>query len=98
MKIGDKIRLAIDEAIHLHDKLLIILSSTSVTSQWVEQEVEKAFERERVENRLVLFPVRIDNSVFEISAGWSSDLKRSRHIGDFTDWKTAESYTKSLQR
>src|SRR5690348_16602325 len=35
MKIGDKIRLRIDESIRMYDKLLLILSKDSVTSDWV---------------------------------------------------------------
>jgi hypothetical protein len=44
MKIGDKIRVRIDESIRIHDKLLLVLSEHSVASQWVEKEVETAFE------------------------------------------------------
>ena len=39
MKIGDKIRLRIDESIRIHDELLLVLSENSVASQWVEHEV-----------------------------------------------------------
>src|SRR6516162_8378346 len=47
LKIGDKFRTRINEAIRLHDKLLVVLSEHSVKSAWVEDEVENAFERER---------------------------------------------------
>src|SRR6266481_2327241 len=46
LKIGDKFRQRIDDAIRLHDKLLLVLSETSVRSTWVESEVETAFEKE----------------------------------------------------
>src|SRR6266566_8014370 len=46
LKIGDKIRTGIDEAIRMHDKLLLILSENSVESAWVEKEVETAFDKE----------------------------------------------------
>ena len=39
MKIDDRIRPRIDETTRLDDKLLLVLAKTSVTSQWVEQEV-----------------------------------------------------------
>jgi hypothetical protein len=65
LKIGDKLRDRIDESIRLHDKLLLVLSENSVSSQWVGDEVEAAFERERRENRTVLFPIRIDDAVME---------------------------------
>ena len=45
MKIGDKIRSRIDEVINVHDKLLLVLSEESVNSEWVEKEVDTAFEK-----------------------------------------------------
>ncbi len=98
LRIGDKIRFGIDEAIRIHDKLLLILSENSIDSQWVEQEVETALEKERNEDRLVLFPIRIDDSVFETKAGWAPFVKNSRHIGDFSNWKEHDSYKESFER
>jgi len=98
MKIGDKIRHAIDSAIRLRDKLLVILSETSVNSQWVETEVETAMEEERERGEPVLFPVRIDDAVMETKAPWARMLRRERHIGDFTGWKNHDSYQKAFER
>ena len=42
MKIGNRIRQAIDKSIRIRDKLLLILSESSIKSQWVEKEVETA--------------------------------------------------------
>jgi hypothetical protein len=98
IKIGDKIRLSIDVAIEKHEKLLLILSEYSINSQWVEQEVEKAFEQEREENRLVLFPIRLDNAVLKAKGGWASYLKNTRNIGDFSQWKDHSSYKKAFDR
>jgi hypothetical protein len=39
MKTGDEIRSRIDEAIRIHDKLLLVLSEHSVESTWVKKEV-----------------------------------------------------------
>ena len=47
LKIGDVFRQSIDQAIRLHDKLLVVRSEHSVASDWVQTEVEAAFERER---------------------------------------------------
>jgi len=47
MPIGAKIIDALDEAIRLRDKLLLILSDAAITSDWVEDEVTTAFEEER---------------------------------------------------
>jgi hypothetical protein len=98
LKIGDRFRDRIDESIRLHDKLLIILSENSVSSQWVGDEVEAAFERERRENRTVLFPIQIDGAVTESIIGWAAAIRRRRHIGDFTNWKSHDSYQKAFDR
>jgi len=99
MQIGARIRSTIDEWIRVYDKLLLVLSSASVSSQWVEQEVETALRKERQpDTGTVLFPVRLDDSVLNISAGWPALIKDTRHIGDFTRWKEHDSYTEAFQR
>ncbi len=98
MKIGDRFRARIEESIRLHDKLLLILSETSVNSPWVESEVESAMERERKEGKTILFPVKLDNAVMDTSVAWAAEIRRTRHIGDFLDWKNHGSYTKALDR
>jgi hypothetical protein len=98
MRTGDKIRTRIDEVIRIHQKLLLILSADAVASGWVEKEVETAFEREQEAKDTVLFPIRLDATVMEQKAGWAADIKRSRHIGDFTRWKEHDAYQKALER
>jgi hypothetical protein len=98
LKIGQKIRVSIDESIRMHDKLLLVLSKTSVQSDWVEKEVESAMERERREKRLVLFPIRVDDAVMKIENGWPADIRRSRHIGDFRRWNEHDDYQQSFAR
>ncbi|MFP5262013.1 MAG: toll/interleukin-1 receptor domain-containing protein [Blastocatellia bacterium] len=98
LRIGDKFRQRIDESIRVHDKVLLILSGQSILSPWVEEEVESAFEREHRENRLVLFPVRIDDAVMNSSQAWAASLRRMRHIGDFSKWKDHDSYQKAFTR
>ncbi len=98
IKIGDKFRQRIDDAIRIHDKLLVILSEDSISSAWVEEEVESAIEREHREKRLVLFPVRIDDAVINSDQAWAASLRRMRHIGDFSRWKDHDSYSKAFSR
>lgn len=98
MKIGQKIRQSIDDSIQLYDKLLTVLSINSIKSEWVEKEIETAFEKERDTNNTVLFPIRIDSSVFDTNKSWAADIRRSRHIGDFERWEEPECYKKSLER
>lgn len=96
IKIGDKFRAVIDQAIRIHDKLLIILSENSIDSDWVEEEVETAFEKERKCQQTVLFPVRIDKAVMDTDQHWAASIRRTRHIGDFSCWKDHDSYQKSF--
>ena len=98
LKIGDKLRPSFDEAIHVHDKLLVVVSESSVKSVWVEKEVETAFEIERQQNRTVLFPIRLDDSVTKTKQAWAADIRRTRHIGDFRGWKNHDSYQKAFDR
>ena len=98
LKIGDKIRVGIDESIRVHDKLLLILSKNSIESEWVEKEVETAMERERQQKRTILFPIRLDDMPLEIESGWVADIRRSRNIGDFRRWKRHNTYSIAFER
>jgi hypothetical protein len=99
LKAGDKIRDKIYEAIQNQDKLLLILSEDAVTSDWVEREVELAFERERLPpGTLVLFPIRLDDAVMLTNTAWAGDIRRMRFIGDFRRWQNDVVYQQALQR
>ncbi|HVB22310.1 MAG TPA: toll/interleukin-1 receptor domain-containing protein [Ktedonobacteraceae bacterium] len=104
MKIGDEIRVRIDESIRIYDKLLVVLSENSVNSGWVEDEVEAALEkewlaRERGEKQVVLFPIQLDDAVKDIIAGWPAKIRRTRNIGDFRNWdKSHADYIKAFKR
>ena len=65
MPIGAKIIDAIDEAIRLRDKVLLVLSEGAIASDWVEGEVTRALDEERERKQLVLFPIRIDDAVMD---------------------------------
>lgn len=98
LRIGARIRPAIDESIRIHDKLLLVLSEHSVSSKWVGQEVETALGRERTESRTVLFPIRKDEAVMESREVWPALLKNTRNIEDFTHWEDHDSYEKAFGR
>jgi TIR domain/Pentapeptide repeats (8 copies) len=98
MKIGDRLRLRIDEMIYSYDKCLVILSKRSVASQWVEQEVETALARERQQGTTILFPVRIDNTVMTLETGWPAYIRNTRNIGDFLRWETHSAYRQAFDQ
>jgi TIR domain/Pentapeptide repeats (8 copies) len=98
LKVGDKFWHRIDESIRLYDKLLVVLSKNSVASTWVENEVMTALEQENKQNKTVLFPIKLDDSVMDTNAPWAANIRRVRHIGDFTKWRRQECYQKSFDR
>jgi TIR domain-containing protein/pentapeptide repeat protein len=103
---GKKLHEQIDEAIRLHDKLLLILSPHSMESEWVKTEIAKARKREVRDQRRVLFPIRL--APFEILRDWecfdadtgkdSAREIREYFIPDFSNWKSHDSYQKAFQR
>jgi hypothetical protein len=98
LKIGTRFRQRIDEAIQLQDKLLLLLSEHSISSTWVENEVEAALQKEDQRQREVLFPVRLDDTVMQTSQAWAATLRRTRHIGDFTSWTEPQAYQSAFAR
>jgi hypothetical protein len=98
LPIGAKTWDAIDEAIRLRDKLLVILSKASLASDWVEDQGTKAFAEERSRKETVLFPIRIDNTVMDTGEPWAVKLRDQRNIGDFRKWKDPAPYQRSLNK
>jgi hypothetical protein len=108
---GKKLHEQIDEAIRLHDKLLLILSPHSMESEWVKTEIAKARKREvrdpeGVLKRRVLFPIRLapfatlrDWECFDADTGKDSAREiREYFIPDFSNWKNHDSYQEAFQR
>ncbi len=103
---GKKIYDQINQAIVLHEKLLIILSEQSLKSSWVATEIKRARTRERLENRKMLFPISLVS--FDLIKEWElfdadlgTDLAaeiRSYHIPDFSNWRNLENYNMEIGR
>src|SRR5271157_4073967 len=107
VKAGEKLHEQIDQAIRLHDKLLLILSEHSMNSEWVKTEISKARKREVREGKRMLFPVSLVS--FETLRDWEcfdadtgKDLAREIREyylpNDFADWKSHNSYQKAFDR
>jgi hypothetical protein len=106
IKSGRKIHEQIDDAIRLHDKLLLILSGHSMSSEWVKTDLANACKREVKEGKWVLFPVRLmpfevvrDWECFDADTGKDSAREiREYFIPDFSKWKEHDSYQAASQR
>jgi uncharacterized protein YjbI with pentapeptide repeats len=98
LKIGDHYHQRIDESISLYDKLILILSEHAIQSAWVEREVVAAREKEDRQQRPVLFPLRLDDAMMDTTKAWAATLRRTCHIGDFTDWTNPLAYQVAFDR
>ncbi len=101
LKIGARIRQEIDNAIRSNERLIVVLSENSIVSNWVEKEVETAFDEESRNNKDILIPIRIDDSVMRSTTAWASDIRKMRNICDFSMWSSnthAQDYDESFNR
>jgi hypothetical protein len=98
LKIGDHFQERIEESIRVSEKVMIVISEASVKSRWVEREVNAAREREDRDGEPVLFPIRLDEAVMESPQPWAAHIRRTRHIGNFSDWHQHPEYRKAFDR
>lgn len=103
---GRKLHEQIFGAIHVHDKLLLVLSENGLRSEWVATEIRRARKAEGEEGRRKLFPIRLVD--FEAIRAWEcfdadtgKDLGvelREYFIPDFSDWKDHNAFEKAFER
>jgi hypothetical protein len=105
LKGGMKLYEQIERAIQLHDRLLLVLSESSMQSKWVINEIQRARETELKEGRRKLFPIAIVE--FEKVKAWrrfdadtGEDLAkevRDYFIPDFSNWKDYDAFEKAFK-
>lgn len=106
VKGGQKLYEQIERAIQIHDRLLIVLSESSLQSKWVMTEIRRARKVELEENRRKLFPIRLVD--YETLQSWEcfdadtgEDLAvevRQYFIPDFSNWKDHDAFEKAFDR
>ena len=91
---GDDLYERVDEGIKLWDKVLLCASKNSLTSWWVDDEIQRAFNKEqqlmkqRERKVLSLIPLNLDGYLF--SGDWKNAKAAqvtSRLAADFTGWE-----------
>jgi len=106
MQGGKKVYDQIDHAIQLHDRLLLVLSDSSMHSEWVLTEILRAREVERREQRQKLFPIRLVD--MDAITSWryvdpdsGKDVGREVReyfIPDFSHWKDHDAFEAAFAR
>jgi uncharacterized protein YjbI with pentapeptide repeats len=106
IKGGKKLFPQLDEAIRIHDKFILILSESSINSEWVATEIKRTRIYEKQENKQRLFPISLieyeDLKEWELfDSDTVTDLAsevRSYYIPDFSNWEDDHSYKKAFDR
>ncbi|MBI3954056.1 MAG: TIR domain-containing protein, partial [Chloroflexi bacterium] len=87
-----------DRGVRLYDKVMVVCSAHSLASEPVRKEIKEGWDKERATGRLVLFPVAIDDTVYNSGDLYARLLRESRVIEDFRRWTTPEEYDKALKK
>jgi uncharacterized protein YjbI with pentapeptide repeats len=103
---GKKLHEQIDEAIRVYERLLLILSDSSMSSEWVKSEIAKARRRESVEGRRMLFPVRLvefeklrEWECFDADTGKDTARElREYYVPDFSRRKQYDAYSEEFEK
>lgn len=105
VKGGEKLHEQIEQAIQVHDRLLLILSEESIRSKWVQSELRRARKAELRSGRRKLFPIRLADYAalrdWECVDSEGNDLAeevRQYFIPDFTNWKDHDAFEVAFAR
>jgi uncharacterized protein YjbI with pentapeptide repeats len=104
LRAGRKLYEQIDQAIRVHEKVLLVLSEHSMQSEWVMTEIRQARKAQIRDGRRKLFPVRLvawetirDWKCFDGDTGKDLAVEvREYFIPDFSRWKDHDSYQKAF--
>ena len=106
MRAGVKLNEEIEKNVRLYDKFLLVLSETSMKSDWVSTEIRLAIDEERKSRNRKLIPIRLVSfdkiskwTCFNADIGKDMAVElREYFIPDFTHWKVTSRYQESVEQ
>lgn len=98
LKIGDKTWDSIYHYIRMRDKVLLILSENSISSEWLENEVNAALSEENKRKKPILFPIRVDAAILASDQAWAEYINKTRNVCNFSNWKDHDAYHQALDK
>jgi len=96
----------IDEAIRVYDRVVLILSATSMDSQWAKTEISNARKREIRESREILLPIRMVPiaelrkwAYIDADTGedWAKQIPADS-VPNFSSWMNDATYKRAAKR
>jgi uncharacterized protein YjbI with pentapeptide repeats len=96
LKRRDRNRTVIRSAVDLHDKLVMILSESSIEGNWAENEYNHSIDKEKKSGKTVLVPISLDDAVKYTEEPWAIKLRRSRYTADFSMWQDNDFYQEAF--
>lgn len=96
MVLGQDLYDSIDEAIEQYSRLIVILSSFSTNSSWVEDEIKKAFAKERVSGEKIIIPIVISEQLNR--KAWVKKVLDNRHYANLLNWRNETLYKDWLKK
>jgi uncharacterized protein YjbI with pentapeptide repeats len=96
LKRRDRNRTVIRSAVDLHDKLVMILSESSIEGNWAENEYNHSIDKEMKSGKTVLVPISLDDAVKYTEEPWAIKMRRSRYTVDFSMWQDNDFYQEAF--
>jgi TIR domain len=101
---GDDIYDQVQKGVQLWDKVLLCASKASLTSWWVDSEIDRIFQKERnlFKDRggkvLALIPLMLDDFMLSQWEGGKAQEVKSRLAEDFRGWEDQAKFEAAFNR
>jgi hypothetical protein len=95
LDVGSPIREEVLRSLHGRDRVIVVLSQSSLASEWVRLEVEATLARAADSGEPLLIPVRLDTAIERASHAWTSRV-RALKFCDLAGWREPERFRQGV--